>query len=175
MRTLTHIRSAIPLLSLAITMSLMAGCTSQPGVTSVRVETVEAEKTGRNVAPVRTQLLEDAKRGVELWIEGDPERLPEVFTEKMMDEWRLARELESADGVKKVRVHAGGEFVPTSLDEEMPRLRYEFVDESYVIDATSGEVVSEPYNVGREVVFAFVKDGDRYKIDTMLGSDDGLR
>ena len=140
----------------------------------VRVEVAEST-TGRNTGPLKREMTEAAETGVALWVEGDPEKLETVFTENMMDTWRQLRDMDDEEGVERVRVHSEAEYFHTALDEDEPRLRYEFLDESYFIDAQTRLPVTEPYNTEREIVIRLVREDGTLKIDSMIGSTDGLR
>ncbi|MBS3956100.1 MAG: hypothetical protein KGZ40_00995 [Clostridiales bacterium] len=166
-------RIAVVLAAVALLASVTTGC-RPPAVEVVNVEASE-EQGGRNLAPLREQVLADAKLAVEAWLSGDEEQLGAVFTQNMIHEWARARGLDENEGVERVRVHSQQEFTVSDLKEDRPRVSYKFLDDSYFVDADTGDSVSEPYGLERELVIVLVLDGESYKIDTIIGSADALR
>ncbi len=171
---LARIATAVALATAVGALLLVSGCRQAPSVEVVRVEAPETT-TGRNVTPIKDELLDTIERGIEAWTAGDAEALAEVFSDRMMTEWHEARELDREEGVERVRVHSDATYIPTSLDQLEPRLRYEFLDESYFVDEVTGEPVTEPYNVEREVVFTLIREDGTLKINQMIGNPEALR
>ncbi len=172
---LTLIAPAVVLAIALAALASLSGCRQSPPVEITRVEVTETQ-TGRNITPIKDELLETVERAVEAWTEGDAERLSEVFSDRLMAEWEEARELDRQEGVERVRVHSDVKYIPTSVDQLEPRLRYEFLDESYFVDASTGEPVAQPYNIEREIVFTLIRGEDEaLRIEQMIGNPEALR
>lgn len=166
-------RKALVILATLTILFLMAGCVKKPAV-EFQVEQENVDK-GKNLTPLVNKIKQDAEEAIRIWIE-EPDRIEEAFTENMMNMWREARRLDEEEGVKRVRVHENQEIKVTYADEGIrPQITYRFFDKSYFVDAKTGKPVTKPYNKERIITIYMVKEGDKYKIDGMIGSEDALR
>ncbi len=153
--------------------AIVGGC-SQNRVT---VEVEEAEKqTGKNIASLRNEILEDARDAIGVWIAGEEAEVSSVFTENMMELWGQARALDREEGVRKVRVHEDQRFTIGDINDGVrPSVTYAFRDKSYFVDASSDAQVRTAEDAERTIIMFLVRDGERYKIDNMVGKENAIR
>lgn len=167
------LRVMLLIMVIAVTFSFLPGCGDKPAV-EVKVEDIN-ENQGKNVQPLRNKIISDAKKAINIWI-NEPENVDKVFTDKMMEEWEAARELDKEEGVKRVRVHEDKEFRIVQLnDGKRPQVNYSFFDKSYFVYAETGKQKTEPYNKERTISLFLVKNNGNYKIDSMIGDTEAIR
>lgn len=166
-------RKALIIGAVFLVVLASSGCARKPAVEFEVEQTVEDR--GKNMTPLVRQIQKDAEEAIRIWIE-EPERIEEAFTENMMNMWKEARRLDEEEGVRRVRVHENQEIKVTYADDGIrPQITYRFLDKSYFVDAKTGKPKTKPYNKERIITIYMVKEGDRYKIDGMIGSEEALR
>jgi predicted nucleotidyltransferase len=152
---------------------LIGGCSSGSDI-EFEVENAKTEQ-GKNLKPLRDEIMADVKHAVDIWI-NHPEKIEEVFTGSALNDFKAARALDKKEGVKRVRVHKNQEFsIADPNDGKRPQLNYKFLDMSYFVDAKTGKPKTKPYNIKRTITIFLVKEGGRYKIESMVGSPDAIR
>lgn len=173
-KKLTRISSLLLLAVFVVISSLLlTGCSSGSDI-EFEVENSKTEQ-GKNLKPLRDEIMADVKHAVDIWI-NHPEKIKEAFTGNALNDFNLARALDKKEGVKRVRVHKNQEFSIVDPDDgKRPQVNYSFLDMSYFVDAKTGKPKTKPYNVKRTITIFLVKDGGRYKIESMVGSPDALR
>ena len=160
------------LLLLLLIFSLFAGCSSG---SAVEFEVENVEKTGKNLYPLKQQVLNDVKENIDIWI-NNPEKIEQAFTGAALSDFKAARQLDRKEGVKRVRVHKKQEFKVIDLhDGKRPEVEYKFLDLSYFVDAKTGKPKTKPYNKERRLTIFLVLEGNRWKINSMVGSTDAIR
>lgn len=88
----------------------------------------------------------------------------------------MARTLDKKEGVKRVRVHENQKFVVLDIGKGVrPQVEYSFLDMSYFVDARTGKPKTKPYNKERKITIFLVREGNRWKIDNMVGAPEALR
>lgn len=166
-----------PSLLIIISLSLilfftLSGCKQE--AVEVEVEKV-AGKKGENLLHIKDEVLKDVKYDIQVWIEGDPEKIETVFTENMMNIWKEARSMDEKEKVKRVRVHENQKFEVSDLTKSRPSVFYRFIDKSYFVDARTGKPKTKPSNKEHTIALFLTKEDGRYKIDNMVGDSNALR
>ncbi|MCX7831728.1 MAG: ARC6/PARC6 family protein [Actinobacteria bacterium] len=158
---------------LFIILSLvLSGCSSG---SAVEFEVEKVEKEGKNLYPLKREVLEDVKENVNIWIK-HPERIKEAFTGTALSDFNLARALDKKEGVKRVRVHEDQKFTVMDLHNgERPEVEYKFFDKSYFVDAKTGKPKTRPYNKERTLTIFLVREGNKWKIDNIVGLPEAIR
>lgn len=151
----------------------LSGCSSGSAV-EFEVENQPVKK-GENLKPLRDEILQDVKYAVNIWIK-KPEKIEEVFTGSALNDFKAARALDKKEGVKVIRVHTDQQFVIADPnDGKRPQINYTFFDKSYFVDAKTGKPKTKPYNKKRTITIFMVKEGGRYKIESMVGTKEAIR
>lgn len=151
---------------------LLCGCSSG---SAVEFEVEKVEKQGKNLYPIRKEVLEDVKENVNIWI-NHPERIKEAFTGMALSDFNAARSLDKKEGVKKIRIHENQRFTVVDLHGgNRPQVEYKFFDKSYFVDAKTGKPKTKPYNVERTVTIFLVREGNKWKIDNIVGLPEAIR
>jgi len=159
-------------LLLLLVLSVITGCSSG---SAVEFEVENVEKTGKNLYPLKQQVLNDVKENIDIWI-NHPEKIEQAFTGTALSDFKAARQLDKKEGVKRVRVHKNQEFKVVDLhDGKRPEVEYKFLDMSYFVDAKTGKLKTKPYNTERRLTIFLVLEGNRWKIDNMVGSSEAIR
>lgn len=160
----------LPLLLLLVL--LLQGCSSG---SSVEFEVENVEKEGKNLYPIKQEVLRDVKENINIWI-NHPEKIKEAFTGTALTDFQAARALDKKEGVKRIRVHKNQKFTVMDLhDGVRPEVEYKFLDLSYFVYAKTGKPKTKPYNKERTITIFLVREGNKWKIDNMIGSPEALR
>lgn len=156
----------------AILASAVSGCSSG---SAVEFEVEKVERKGKNLYPIKQEVLKDAKENIDIWI-NRPEKIKDAFTGTALNDYSVARTLDKKEGVKRVRVHENQKFVVLDIGKGVrPQVEYSFLDMSYFVDARTGKPKTKPYNKERKITIFLVREGNRWKIDNMVGAPEALR
>lgn len=152
--------------------TLLFGCGSQ---SSVEFEVENVEKEGKNLYPIKQEVLRDVKENVDIWI-NHPEKIKDAFTGVALSDFQAARALDKKEKVKRVRVHKNQKFTVTDLHNgERPEVEYKFLDMSYFVDLKTGKPKTKPYNKQRTLTIFLTREGNKWKIDNIVGSPEAIR
>lgn len=168
------IRNALLVGTLLFVLVLAQGCGS--GGIDVDIKNVNSGATAKDgLEPlergkIRREILNEIEEGVAIWLKGDSSGYSKAFTKKLAASYTDQVEKLHLRGTDKVRRHENQAFEVIELTKDSATVKYTFIDKSYFISTSTGKVVTPSKDAESEIYINVVKEENRWKMQSLIGS-----